>query len=82
MRRKKKDLQGGWKGADRLDSDDEMELERAKEELDNDKEEGETSEGEYENVLGDEADVTRGVGAMLKLAAQKVKQQSSFLFLK
>ena len=60
-----------------------MELERAKEELDNDKEEGETSEGEYENVLGDEADVTRGVGAMLKLAAQKVTiQQSSFSFKK
>lgn len=37
-------------------------------------EEGSDGEGknEYENVLGKEADVTKGVGAMLKLAAQKV----------
>ncbi|KHJ94488.1 SART-1 family protein [Oesophagostomum dentatum] len=33
--------------------------------------EDESEKKEYENVLGKEADVTKGVGAMLKLAAQK-----------
>lgn len=55
-----------------IDSDDERHLEEAKEVAFSD-EEGSDGEGknEYENVLGKEADVTKGVGAMLKLAAQK-----------
>ncbi|CAD6193623.1 unnamed protein product [Caenorhabditis auriculariae] len=70
---------GGWLAAGepmpgsssaRLDSEDEEELEKAKnmEWSDDDDEEGAP---EYENVLGKEADVSKGVGAMLKLAAQK-----------
>ncbi|KAK6753548.1 hypothetical protein RB195_012877 [Necator americanus] len=56
-----------------IDSDDEKELQEAKETVYNsdDDSEDDSSKKEYENVLGKEADVSKGVGAMLKLAAQK-----------
>ncbi|KAF8383791.1 hypothetical protein PRIPAC_72933 [Pristionchus pacificus] len=72
----RKEDRGGWRGADgeesRVDSDDERDMmeaaERIKEEEDSEDEE---EDGEYRNVLGDEADLQKGVGAMLKLASQK-----------
>ncbi|WKY09228.1 hypothetical protein Q1695_001970 [Nippostrongylus brasiliensis] len=56
-----------------IDSDDERQLEEAKEVAysDEDDDDNDNGKSEYENVLGKEADVTKGVGAMLKLAAQK-----------
>ncbi|CAI4223442.1 unnamed protein product [Auanema sp. JU1783] len=72
--KKSKDSQGGWTGPStsdgHLDSDDERELERVKQE-ERDSEPDEEDEAEYVNVLGNEADVTKGVGPMLKLAHQK-----------
>ncbi|GMT12476.1 hypothetical protein PFISCL1PPCAC_3773, partial [Pristionchus fissidentatus] len=67
----RKEDKGGWRDGT-LDSDDERDIEEAaeriKEEEDSDDEE---EDGEYRNVLGDEADLQKGVGAMLKLASQK-----------
>ncbi|KAK6028409.1 SART-1 family protein [Ostertagia ostertagi] len=56
-----------------IDSDDEQCLKEAEEAAFSDDEDSNSGDGkkEYENVLGKEADVTKGVGAMLKLAAQK-----------
>lgn len=77
-RRKKqeKESKGGWREAGTsadLDSDDERELEKAKDaEYDSSDDDDGDAKKEYENVLGKEADVSKGVGAMLKLAAQKV----------
>ncbi|GMS80557.1 hypothetical protein PENTCL1PPCAC_2732, partial [Pristionchus entomophagus] len=70
----RKEDKGGWRadGESRVDSDDERDMmeaaERIKEEDDSEEEE---EDGEYRNVLGDEADLQKGVGAMLKLASQK-----------
>ncbi|KAK5986154.1 U4/U6.U5 tri-snRNP-associated protein 1 [Trichostrongylus colubriformis] len=56
-----------------IDSDDERRLKEAEETAYSDDEDSDKEDGkkEYENVLGKEADVSKGVGAMLKLAAQK-----------
>ncbi|PIO67192.1 SART-1 family protein [Teladorsagia circumcincta] len=56
-----------------IDSDDEQCLKEAEEAAFSDDDDSNSGDGkkEYENVLGKEADVTKGVGAMLKLAAQK-----------
>ncbi|KIH57841.1 SART-1 family protein [Ancylostoma duodenale] len=56
-----------------LDSDDERELQQVKEsaQYSDDDSDDDNVKKEYENVLGKEADVSKGVGAMLKLAAQK-----------
>ncbi|GMR59555.1 hypothetical protein PMAYCL1PPCAC_29750, partial [Pristionchus mayeri] len=72
----KKEDRGGWRGADadesRVDSDDEREMMEAAEKMKEEEgSEEEDEDGEYRNVLGDEADLQKGVGAMLKLASQK-----------
>ncbi|KAE9414466.1 hypothetical protein Angca_008595 [Angiostrongylus cantonensis] len=80
-RQKTKDSKGKWldkpSTSGVLDSDDERELQEAKRNADYSDDDDDDSLGsansksEYENVLGKEADVSKGVGAMLKLAAQK-----------
>ncbi|KAJ1353402.1 hypothetical protein KIN20_010021 [Parelaphostrongylus tenuis] len=80
-RQRIKDSKGKWldkpSGSATLDSDDERELQEAKrtaeysDDDDDDSLDAVNGRSEYENVLGKEADVSKGVGAMLKLAAQK-----------
>uniref|UniRef100_A0A0K0DDM9 U4/U6.U5 tri-snRNP-associated protein 1 n=1 Tax=Angiostrongylus cantonensis TaxID=6313 RepID=A0A0K0DDM9_ANGCA len=79
-RQKTKDSKGKWldkpSTSGVLDSDDERELQEAKRNVGYSCDillvlGSANSKSEYENVLGKEADVSKGVGAMLKLAAQK-----------
>ncbi|VDM60880.1 unnamed protein product [Angiostrongylus costaricensis] len=80
-RQRTKDSKGKWldkpSSSGVLDSDDERELQEAKRNADYSDDDDDdslcaaNSKKEYENVLGKEADVSKGVGAMLKLAAQK-----------
>ncbi|CAB3399413.1 unnamed protein product [Caenorhabditis bovis] len=62
-------LAAGEPATAELDSDDEKALEEAKNKKWSDNEED--SDSDYEPALGREVDVSKGVGAMLKLAAQK-----------
>ncbi|VDO29397.1 unnamed protein product [Haemonchus placei] len=82
LRRKERLLQKDSKGrrinkpstsSAAIDSDDEQRLREAEDAAYSDDEYSDAGgvKKEYENVLGKEADVSKGVGAMLKLAAQK-----------
>nr|CDJ88195.1 SART-1 protein domain containing protein [Haemonchus contortus] len=82
LRRKERLLQKDSKGrrinkpstsSAAIDSDDEQRLREAEDAAYSDDEHSDSGgvKKEYENVLGKEADVSKGVGAMLKLAAQK-----------
>ncbi|CAI5449920.1 unnamed protein product [Caenorhabditis angaria] len=82
--KRRREEKGGWLAAGKpvqststsqLDSDDEEAIEEAKKrkwnEEEEDSEEDSEEKEDYQPALGKEADVSKGVGAMLKLAAQK-----------
>ncbi|CAI5449921.1 unnamed protein product [Caenorhabditis angaria] len=82
--KRRREEKGGWLAAGKpvqststsqLDSDDEEAIEEAKKrkwnEDEEDSEEDSEEKEDYQPALGKEADVSKGVGAMLKLAAQK-----------
>uniref|UniRef100_A0A1I8AZM1 U4/U6.U5 tri-snRNP-associated protein 1 n=1 Tax=Meloidogyne hapla TaxID=6305 RepID=A0A1I8AZM1_MELHA len=55
----------------RTDSGSSQEFERMDEERDGERSDSDDATKNYSNILGEEKDVTKGVGAMLKLAGQK-----------